>query len=79
MPQLGILRTSFFFGLLNAVVALVLCFYFNQDLRWPAYMKLTCLGVITVLTLGFVASERILAFTESMTYPDKIVYATSSP
>ena len=79
MPQLGILRTSFFFGLLNAVVALALCFYFNKDLRWPAYMKATCAGVIVLLTFGFIASDRILAFTESMTYPDKIVYATSSP
>ncbi|WP_114781677.1 polyamine aminopropyltransferase [Botryobacter ruber] len=79
MPQLGILRTSFFFGLLNAAVALVLCFYFKSELRWPAYMKATCAGVIAALTFGFVASERILAFTESLTYPDKVVYATSSP
>ncbi len=79
MPYLGILRTSYFFGLLNAVVALALCFYFNKDLRWPAYLKVTCGCVIILLTLGFVASERILAFTESLTYPDKIVYATSSP
>ncbi|MGV3588794.1 MAG: polyamine aminopropyltransferase [Adhaeribacter sp.] len=79
MPQLGILRTSFFFGLLNAVVALALCFYFKKDLQWPAFMKVTCAGVIVLLTLGFVASDRILAFTESLTYPDKIVYATSSP
>lgn len=79
MPQLGILRTSFLFGLLNAVVALALCFFFSQEVRWIAYLKTTCAAVIVALTLGFVASDRILAFTESMTYPDKIVYATSSP
>ncbi|MDQ4139617.1 MAG: polyamine aminopropyltransferase, partial [Bacteroidota bacterium] len=79
MPQLGILRTSFLFGLLNAAVALALCFYFKKELRWPFYQKVTCAMVLVLLTLGFVTSDRILAFTESLTYPDKIVYATSSP
>ena len=79
VPFLGILRTSYLFGLFNAVVALALCFYFTKELKWASYLKTTCLAAIIFLVLGIVYSDRIMAFTESLNYPDKIVYTTQSP
>ncbi|KAA9345665.1 polyamine aminopropyltransferase [Adhaeribacter soli] len=79
VPFLGILRTSYLFGLFNAVVALVLCFYFNREIRWATYLKGTCVMAILFLMAGMVYSDKILAFTESLNYPDKIVYTAQSP
>ncbi|WP_192820467.1 polyamine aminopropyltransferase [Rufibacter sp. LB8] len=79
MPHLGLLRTSYFFGLLNAGVALWLCFYFTKEIRGINYLKVSCVVSILCLLAGFVLSDRILAFTESLTYSDKIIHSVQSP
>ncbi|WP_210490400.1 polyamine aminopropyltransferase [Rufibacter aurantiacus] len=79
VPHLGLLRTSFFFGLLNAGVALWLCFYFSKENRWIYFLRTSCAISIVALVAGFVLSDRILAFTESLSYADKIIYSVQSP
>ncbi|MER2999231.1 polyamine aminopropyltransferase [Pontibacter populi] len=79
VPYLGLLRTSYLFGLMNAGVALLLCFFFNKEIRWIGYLKTTCILAIVVLVAGFILSDRIMSFTESMAYTDKIVYSAQSP
>ncbi|WP_205503350.1 polyamine aminopropyltransferase [Rufibacter psychrotolerans] len=79
VPHLGLLRTSYFFGLLNAGVALWLCFYFSKEVRWMFFLRTACVVAIGALVTGFVLSDRILAFTESLSYADKIIYSVQSP
>ncbi|AKQ45906.1 spermidine synthase [Rufibacter radiotolerans] len=79
VPHLGLLRTSYFFGLLNAGVALWLCFYFTKELRGIYYLRASCAAAILSLVAGFIMSDRILAFTESLSYADKIIYSVQSP
>ncbi|MBC3538223.1 polyamine aminopropyltransferase [Rufibacter sediminis] len=79
VPHLGLLRTSFFFGLLNAGVALWLCFYFSKEVKWIHFLRISCVASIVALVAGFVLSDRILAFTESLSYADKIIYSVQSP
>ncbi|PRY07417.1 spermidine synthase [Pontibacter ummariensis] len=79
VPYLGLLRTSFFFGLMNAGVALWLCFFFSKEISWTRYLKTTCMLAIALLVAGFILSDRIMSFAESMAYADKIVYSVQSP
>ncbi len=79
IPYLGLLRTSFFFGLLNVIVAWIVAYKFQSDI--PRYGRLKWMSVLCLILLGagFIFSEKLTAFSESLTYPDKIVYAKSSP
>lgn len=79
VPYLGILRTSFFFGIMNVAVALVVLHRFKDDLRGRAYLLWTAWVSLALLTAGFVASERVTSYAESLAYNDTIVYAKSSP
>lgn len=79
IPYLGLLRTSFFFGLLNIIVALIVSYQFGEELssrkslRWSAWF-----GILMMLT-GIILSDKLTSFSESLTYADAIIYAKSSP
>lgn len=78
VPQLGILKTSYFFGLLNTVVALFLCYKFEK-LITTKYLKYTGYIVLFCLLAGFVYADRIMSFAESASYKERIIYSKSSP
>ncbi|MFN7490984.1 MAG: polyamine aminopropyltransferase [Chryseotalea sp.] len=79
VPYLGILKTSFFFGLLNVGVALWVCLLFKSEI--PGYKVTFTSGVFFVILLatGFVLSDRIISFSESLSYSGKIIVSASSP
>lgn len=79
VPFLGLLRTSFLFGILNVIVALILCFKFQDEVRWTKYLKTLAVIVIAGLGTGFAFSDRLMLISENATYPDKVIFATSSP
>ncbi|GHN02406.1 polyamine aminopropyltransferase 1 [Cytophagales bacterium WSM2-2] len=79
IPYLGLLRTSFFFGFLNILVALIVSYRFKNEiksarsLQWSAWV-----GIVLMLS-GIIFSDRLTSFSESLTYADAIIYAKSSP
>lgn len=79
IPYLGLLRTSFFFGFLNVVVAWVVAKQFKGEIRNYNSLKWSAVTCLLLLVAGFAFSDRLTSFSESLTYPDKIVYAKSSP
>lgn len=79
VPKLGLVRTSFLFGLLNTGVAFWVCFYFGKRLPWGNYLKSASVVCIVLLTGGFVMADDIMAMSEEQTYPDKVVFSKSSP
>lgn len=79
VPYLGLLKTSFFFGILNVGVALFVCFKFQKEMVWARYLKTSGILVLLLLLIGFVLSEKITSFSESLTYHDRIIYAKSTP
>jgi spermidine synthase len=79
VPQLGLIRTALFFGLLNAIVALASIITFRKELRmYPAHLAGAGL-VIAALVAGFVVSDRFMSFSESNTYPGNVIYSESTP
>jgi spermidine synthase len=79
IPYLGLLRTSFFFGFLNVVVAWIVAYKFRYEIRSYRQLKWSAIVCLLLLAAGFIFSEKLTAMAESLTYPDKVVYARSSP
>lgn len=78
VPYLGLVKTSFFFGILNVAVALIVCFQFRQEIAWVSYLKSSAIGIMLLLLAGFVFSEKIMSFSESLAYPHNVIYSNSS-
>lgn len=79
VPHLGLIRSAFLFGILNALVAVWAIHLFRDQLpvyryiRWPAYT------IVLGLTVGFIYSENLMSMAEATTYPDRVIYSASSP
>lgn len=77
VPQLGLIRTSLVFGLLNLGVA-GLCWWLFRDqvglrLGWLVALPAMVLG------LGLVASEPMVGFFEQQLYNDEVILARTTP
>jgi spermidine synthase len=79
VPYLGLVKTSYFFGILNVAVALVVAIRFQHKTGWYVYLRTTSILVILLLLLGFVFSEKIMSISEGLAYADKVIYSKSSP
>jgi spermidine synthase len=77
-PRLGLIRTAFLFGVLNAVVALWAVWLFRGQLRRPVAAAARCAFVTALLAAGFVSAERLTQLAEEQIYADQIVHAESS-
>jgi spermidine synthase len=79
VPHMGLIRTSLFFGILNALVGLLLCFKFQKQIR--GHLRLKTAGVLIVLVqlVAFVMADGILSWSETLTYNDYVIYSSSSP
>lgn len=78
VPQLGLLRTSLFFGLLNVGVAIALCFLLKNEVRNPFGLILRASLAFCLLLTAFVFADRILSYSEEKLYNEDIIYHKSS-
>ena len=78
-PKLGLLRTSFLFGILNASVALWTTWLFRAEVRRPGEKAVRAGVVIGLLGLGFVYSGSMTAWAEKGLYGDDVVHAETTP
>lgn len=74
VPQLGIMRTSLFFGMINISIAIVLCFVLKKDLKKPSLLKAKAIFSFLILVFVFFFSEQILSFSEGKLYGENIIY-----
>lgn len=78
VPQLGLIRTGLFFGLLNATVALWALWLFRAELRGLVAHVVACVLTVAVLAAAFASAEGITRWAEDRFYGDAIVYAENS-
>ncbi|MEA3053420.1 MAG: spermidine synthase [Sphingomonadales bacterium] len=78
MPWLGLVRTGFMFGMLNAAVAFALLFALRAGGGLLLEKALSVI-VLLVLAAGFLASDRLQRFAEVATYQEPVIYAVSTP
>jgi spermidine synthase len=77
MPHLGMIRTGFMFGILNAAVALALLMTLPRAAALT-FEKIAAVVVLVGLAVGFAASERLQRWSEVAAYQEPVVYAESS-
>ena len=79
VPQLGLMRTGAFFGLLNAAVAVWALWLFRGELRQVAAHAAACAFVIAALLLAFVGADRVTTWAEDRFYADTVLFSESTP
>jgi spermidine synthase len=77
MPHLGMIRTGFLFGILNAAVALAVLHTLPRAARYRSE-KLASVLVLLVLAAGFAASDRLQRWAEVAGYGEPVIYATTT-
>jgi spermidine synthase len=78
VPQLGLIRTSLFFGIMNIAVGWYLAYYFAKEIKQSVALKTMAIFLLLAELVAFVFSENIMSYSETMTYNDQVVYSTSS-
>jgi spermidine synthase len=77
-PRLGLIRTAFLFGLMNALVAAWAVWLFRDRLPRPGAAALRCALVVAFLGAGFLGADALTRMSEDRLYSDQIVHAESS-
>ena len=78
-PRLGLLRTSFLFGMLNAGVALWTTWLFRNEVRRPGTRALRASIVLGLLGLGLLYSGHMTTWAEKGLYGDDVIHAETTP
>lgn len=78
-PTLGLARTGFLFGLLNALVALWTIQRFKSQLQQPKTQQFRAIAVIVFLIFGLATSDRLVRWSEQLIFADPIIHAQTTP
>ncbi|MEP6740662.1 MAG: polyamine aminopropyltransferase, partial [Caldimonas sp.] len=78
VPQLGLIRTGAFFGLMNAGVAVWALWLFRGELRGLAAQALACALTVAALAAAFVFADRVTTWAEDRFYADHVIYSETS-
>jgi spermidine synthase len=79
VPHLGLVRSGFLFGLINAGVGLAAVELLRRELTSVPLLRVSGWATLAVLAAGFASSDRLMTWSENAAYTDDIVYARSSP
>ncbi|TRW26392.1 polyamine aminopropyltransferase [Flavobacterium zepuense] len=79
VPQLGIMRTSLFFGMINISIAIMLCFILKNELKKPKLLRAKAIFSFLLLVVVFIFSDSILSFSEGKLYGENIIYTHATP
>ncbi len=79
VPVLGLVKSSFMFGLFNIFVAIWTIDLFKKELPWITVLRSTAFLLVIVLVCGFAFSEKFMSISEAATFPDNVIYSSSTP
>jgi spermidine synthase len=77
-PYLGLVGTSFVFGIVNAAVGLVTLRLFRDRIAKPSVRSMRGIAVLFLLVLGLFGSARIVRWGEHGMYGDPIIHAVTT-
>ena len=78
VPQLGLIRTGAFFGLLNAAVAVWALWLFRGELRRLGSHASACVLVVGALLAVFIGADRVTTWAEDRFYADTVLFSEST-
>lgn len=81
MPYLGLVRSAFLFGLLNAAVGVMALRMLSHEIprRGRVGLWFTACGVCAVLLTGLLGGEQITRWSEYAVFPDPVIFTKSTP
>lgn len=79
VPHLGLVRSAFLFGFLNGAVGLLALWALGREVPRAGGLRWAGVAVLGILAVGFVMSERILAWSEQAAYGENVIFAKSTP
>jgi spermidine synthase len=79
VPQLGLIRTGAFFGLLNAAVAVWALWLFRGQLRRVGAHAVACAFTVSVLAAVLGGADRVSTWAEDRFYEDRVLFSETSP
>lgn len=79
VPQLGLMRTGFFFGLLNAFVALIGLYTFRENIQKKIVLNSLAIVIILLLVSAIIYTERLSQFIDQRLYHGEIIYSQHTP
>ncbi len=79
VPHLGLLRTSLFFGILNALVGVIICIVFKDSILNYRKLLVFSISVVLVLVGLFANSDRMQNWSEEGQFEERIILSASSP
>lgn len=79
VPVLGLVRSSFLFGILNVSVAIWTIHLFRDEMPWLRLFRTLAYGLIIFMVSGFAFSDKIMTLSESANFSENVIYSTSTP
>ncbi len=79
VPHLGLVKSSFMFGILNVLVAIWLIYALKKDFKHAYLNQAFAIISLIFLMLGFCYSEKIMSISESSAYAGNIIFSESTP
>lgn len=74
LPQLGLIRSSFAVGLINAGTAVINTHFFKEHLKYPRMMMGASIGFMVFLTILTASGSYLTRYAENHLYFDQIIY-----
>ena len=78
VPQLGLIRTGAFFGLLNVGVAVWALWLFRAELRRLRAHSLACALSVAALCGAFAGADAVTTWAEERFYAESVLYSENS-
>lgn len=77
-PRLGLVRSSFLFGIFNILVALWTMHLFRKELTRVRTLFLSALVILAFLVSGFIGSDFLQSLAEASVYQHPVLFSKSS-
>ncbi|MES2704907.1 MAG: polyamine aminopropyltransferase [Bacteroidota bacterium] len=78
IPHLGLIRSSLLFGIINTAVAALLLYRFEEARAFRKGLVSAIMITVLILTAGFVYADRIMSYTETLAFQDKVIYTKNT-
>lgn len=79
VPKLGLMRTSFLFGLINIGVGCLGLCTFKNIIKERKELFLVAIFSIILVTLGLCNSSKVTSYLEDRLYQDEIIFSHQTP
>jgi spermidine synthase len=78
-PKLGLARTAFLFGLMNALVAWWMVGLFRNQLQKAGAVRFKASLVVCLMLFGLAFSDRLMQWNERSLFGDEVIHAQTTP